>query len=490
MTVSTTIGYQRTGGDGATTSFAVPFALIEAAQLVVELVNKTTGVVTPQVLGTHYTLAIAADFQSATVTMLTAPAATHWVVRRRSALFTQPTHLLPHGPFPADSVETALDRLAMDLQAVRDSGGRGIRVADSDPTLAALPPIDTIKSSYIFIDASGNPIGVAGGASVAISTPMVPVVQGASLGAALTAFGFSSYFQTLIDETTAAGLVNAAGLYALQQALGADVGRRQTVLGGPVTSAGLPDFLPASASGLTLTFQNISASFPFVVAAAQGFGAAGPLNRIGVTTANPQVVLANNATSYLYADVSATGGLTFGSTTTAPVYQEGGTYSTTSGAHTFNIMEMVMKLGDGSAAAAVWRVFLGEAVTSGGNISSTVAYAYRGRYDSGWTATLPGGATAVSRNHNIGGAPRVASFLMECTTTDNGYAVGDQLNVFSTHGFDSATYRPSALNAGAKAMSLIAPGANAFLALHKSTANPAQLTAASWKYKFVADRGW
>lgn len=158
MTVDTTIGYQRTSGDGLVTVFGVDFALIEAAQLKVELVNKTTGVATLQTIATHYTLAIAEDFQSATVTMLIAPPATHWIVRRRSPTYVQPTHILPHGRFPADHVELALDRLAMDLQAVRDMVERSYRLNDSDAAIGTLVAPPALRANKLAaFNASGDP---------------------------------------------------------------------------------------------------------------------------------------------------------------------------------------------------------------------------------------------------------------------------------------------------------------------------------------------
>jgi len=46
-----------------------------------------------------------------------------------------------------------------------------------------------------------------------------------------------------------------------------------------------------------------------------------------------------------------------------------------------------------------WRIFVGEAVTGAATVSSTVIYALRGRYDSGWFAVAAGN---YSKSHNIG----------------------------------------------------------------------------------------
>ena len=135
-------------------------------------------------------------------------------------------------------------------------------------------------------------------------------------------------------------------------------------------------------------------------------------------------------------------------------------------------------------------MFVGEGVTSGGNVTSTVAYAYNGRYESGWTATLPAGATPVSASHNIGAMPR-AEFVFECITTDAGYAVGDHLRTGSVYGnFSAGSLVPIPATASPKTASFIGGGTTAFAVPNKTTAAAVGLTAANWKYKIAAQRPW
>lgn len=269
-------------------------------------------------------------------------------------------------------------------------------------------------------------------------------------------------------------------------------GVRQTVMGGPVDSNGLPSFLPATASGLAITSQNVAATAPLVFGAAGGFGYNGRVDRIAAIVANVTwSSLTNTATNYLYVDLDGQGGVTTGATTTAPAYQEGGTYAVTSGVWTFNVAEMVGKLGNGSAAAQVWRVFVGEAVTSGGNVTSTVSYAYNGRYESAFSATLPGPGTLTTAAHNIGVVPRVKDFSIECTTADRGYAVGDTLGKQDLGAYDGANEFPVPLLVTAKTIAVTSGASQAFNAASKSTGSLAgTLTLANWKYRFRAERGW
>lgn len=270
-------------------------------------------------------------------------------------------------------------------------------------------------------------------------------------------------------------------------------GVRQTVSAGPVTTAGLPNFLPATATGLSVTTQNVDSTHPLVAAAANGWdGSTGlPVDTIGYTTANlTWGSLTNNTTNYLYGTISG-GVITPASTTLAPVYQRGGTPATTNGQITFNIAEMKAYLGNGTTAPQTNLVVFGEAVTSGGNVTSpgTFAYAYNGQYDSGYTATLPS-STNVNVNHNLG-VPADGytwDLVITCTTTNAGYAVGQSLRTPSLRTNDGSAVMNIAAALGTNTLNW---RANATIDVANiSTGVVTSLTAGSWKYKFVVNRSW
>lgn len=265
---------------------------------------------------------------------------------------------------------------------------------------------------------------------------------------------------------------------------------RQTVLGGPTDANGLPSFLPATTTAtLVLSTQNVSSTAPLVATAANGFSAAGQVDRTGGSTGNVSWTLPASSTSYLYLDIASNGSFTPGNTTLAPVYQNGGTYSVTNGQFTFNITQMSGEVGSGAAAAQTFRVFVGEAVTDGTQVSSTVMYAYQGRYDSGFTATLPTVNTALPGAHNLGTKPENIDFVLECLTTEQGYAVGDRLYMGNITG-DAPTndqLRPS-LSATRLGWSYIQPGD--YTLVNKATGANGALTLANWRYKITAQRGW
>jgi hypothetical protein len=258
---------------------------------------------------------------------------------------------------------------------------------------------------------------------------------------------------------------------------------RQSIWSASRDANGLPNILPSSAGGLTLTAQNVSAAVPLLLGAAGGI-----VDRNGYKLANPSwAELTNSATNYLYLAVNADGTLTEGATVLVPNYQHGGAPSTTSGQYTFNIGEMKGYLGNGVTAPQVWLVFVGEAVASGGSIASTVTYAYDGRYDYGYSGDLPATNTAAAKQHNLGVYPHIADFIIECTSTEGGYAVGDQIGLGPIHNFDGSNNRLPTLARDRRAMSVIA---SSWVLVNKSTAVGFILTNNKWKWRMVAERGW
>lgn len=260
---------------------------------------------------------------------------------------------------------------------------------------------------------------------------------------------------------------------------------RQTVLGGPVDSSGYPSFLPATSGSLSITSQNITSSAPFVAASANGFGSAGAVDRTGQSSANlTWSSLTANSTNYLYVDVAANGTLTPGSTTLAPSYQFGGTRSTTNGQATFNIQEMSMTVGNGSSAVQTYRVFVGEAVTNASTVTSTVAYAYQGRYQSAVSTVSLSAYTNL--NHNIGSRPKNIKTTLVCATAEAGYGVGDEvLSGYSgTTGYHSVQPAVTGRNTCGQQFG------NGLAVLSGSSGATTIVTAGNWRWRINADRGW
>ena len=174
-----------------------------------------------------------------------------------------------------------------------------------------------------------------------------------------------------------------------------------------------------------------------------GGDANGNADTVGVATANlTWAALTANATNYLYVTVGA-GALVAGSTTLQPIYQWGGAPSVTAGQFTFNIAEMKGYLGNGVTAAQANVVFVGQVVTNGVGVTSSIAYSYNGVYISGLQA-FPAAGSVASISHNLGIGP--IGYTCEWTgvnvTTNAGYSPGEEIplsNFFESSDAPAAT---------------------------------------------------
>ena len=117
MTVTTTLSTKQYSGNGSTTVFAFPYKIIDGAHFVVSTLISATNVMTIHTKdgsGTYdYTVAVAADLESANVTFLTAPPTGYEITIDRQTTKTQPTDYTPNDDFPAETHERALDRATL-----------------------------------------------------------------------------------------------------------------------------------------------------------------------------------------------------------------------------------------------------------------------------------------------------------------------------------------------------------------------------------------
>ena len=282
------------------------------------------------------------------------------------------------------------------------------------------------------------------------------------------------------------GTVNASvGYYVNGQKIGQTVPVRQTVLCGPVDgTTGLANFLPATSVSLDLTTTGVSGSVPFVATAANACDGGGAVDRVGVSTANlTWTGLAALSTNFLYVDIAADGSLTTGATTLAPTYQQGGTRSVVSGQFTFNIGEMYGTVGNGATAPQAYRVFVGEAVTNAGTVTSTVAYAYTGK--TVVTSAALALSTTYNPSHNLGVIPRDIHMMYVCNSAELNYAVGSEVVPLtqpgSSFGISYGAYDRLAM--------LALSGSGAIGHLVDAGAATA-MTPAKWNGRWYVNRGW
>lgn len=146
MTVNSADNRVQYNGNGATTAFAFAKPVFDQSHLVVTLTDTATNVDTLQVITTNYTVALASDFSSATVTMLAAPATGKRLTIERVVPYTQLTDLIENNAFLAATVERQFDLLAMMAQQIKDITNRSPLLAASTsisgiPNLVLDPPV-------------------------------------------------------------------------------------------------------------------------------------------------------------------------------------------------------------------------------------------------------------------------------------------------------------------------------------------------------------
>jgi len=151
MTVSTSYAPLSFVGNGATTAFPVTWPFFTGS-LVVTLISSL-GVETVKTIGTHYTVSGGTDSNglpaTGTVTMLTAPAAGEVLRITRGTTKTQASSWADNDPFPAKTIEAALDKLTLIAQEALSGGADGIT--------GDVMQLDS-SGAQDFWDGEGNPV--------------------------------------------------------------------------------------------------------------------------------------------------------------------------------------------------------------------------------------------------------------------------------------------------------------------------------------------
>lgn len=304
------------------------------------------------------------------------------------------------------------------------------------------------------------------------------VISQSSAGGAVAGPLETSGITGAAESGANASITSLTGITSINGQQYARGGVRQTVNAGSVDANGLPNFL---ATSVNLNLPISAKATNLVIAAANGFNSNGPVDRIGVVTADTTLTVAASSSLYIYADVSAAGVVTFGSGTLAPSYITGGTPSTTNGQFTFDTTKKIGYVGNGSAAVQTYRVYLGEATTSGSAVTAVVNYALNGEYaqvDSG----IPS-QTRLSRNHNIGCTPRVWRLAVKCTSSDAGYAVGEEVSMYYANGnimSESVTNLTYGIITNITTVGVV----------DKTAHTGANISSTNWDTVFYANRGW
>ena len=157
MTVSSSTSRVSYNGNGSTTVFAYTFKIFDQDDLTV-IIRSANGTETVKTITTHYTVSGVGNAGGGNVTMLTAPASGETITILREQDLIQELDIVPNDPFPATSVEDALDKLTFMVQQHEETLGRTIKasrtntISGSEFTISAA---DRANKVFAF-DSSGN----------------------------------------------------------------------------------------------------------------------------------------------------------------------------------------------------------------------------------------------------------------------------------------------------------------------------------------------
>lgn len=259
MTVSTTSNRINQAGDGVSTVFAFPYKFIQAADIKVYVNNA--------LLSSGYTVGTPTD-TGANITFTAAPANGATIVIISDPARTQGTSLPATGPFPAKTVETALDKLTLLVQRLADLVGRTFTLSDGDtsaPT-TTLPLVSSLKGAVLAFNATtGAPEAgptIAAVGTVAANSASINTVA-ANIASVNAAAGNAS--AAAASATAAAGSATAAAASASAASGSA------TSASGSATSASASAAAASAAASSGLYRQVIDKSANYtIVAADQG----------------------------------------------------------------------------------------------------------------------------------------------------------------------------------------------------------------------------
>ena len=129
MTLSTTTVKNSYSGNGSTSAFNYTFGINSTTELKV-IIRSSTGTETTKTITTHYTIADAgAAGGTVTFTSGNIPSSDDTVVLIRDTDLTQETDYVANDPFPAETHESALDKLQMQVQEVQEELDRSIKLS-------------------------------------------------------------------------------------------------------------------------------------------------------------------------------------------------------------------------------------------------------------------------------------------------------------------------------------------------------------------------
>jgi hypothetical protein len=207
MTVASPEGVFSYQGNGSTTEFVFDNQVYDRDGFLVAIRNTDTGIITPQVLDTDYTVTLNAT--NANASFITPPASNEIVTLERNEPCTQLIDYSEGGKFPYESHEIGLDRSVFRDQTIKARLARFTQSALGDEPAGPIParPIRDGKLAGWSLDGTWTHYNFAD-----VGTIITPLEEAVTLADGQTTVTFSSV-------TTGATAYHISGLLADQKRL-------------------------------------------------------------------------------------------------------------------------------------------------------------------------------------------------------------------------------------------------------------------------------
>lgn len=157
MTVQTNTNVASFNGNGVTQIFPIAFKFNNDTDLIVMLADDATGVSSLLTLNSDYTVSGEGDEEGGLINVVVAPAVGKRLFVSRVVDILQMTDLRNQGKFFAEVHEDAFDLLTMIAQQHKSDIARSLRVAETDPEPARIPPAVLRAGKLLAFDSAGNP---------------------------------------------------------------------------------------------------------------------------------------------------------------------------------------------------------------------------------------------------------------------------------------------------------------------------------------------
>ena len=197
MTVQTNTNVASFNGNGVTQIFPIAFKFNNDTDLIVMLADDATGSSSLLTLNSDYTVSGEGDEEGGLINVVVAPAVGKRLFVSRVVDILQMTDLRNQGKFFAEVHEDAFDLLTMIAQQHKSDIARSLRVAETDPEPARIPPAVQRAGKLLAFDSAGNPT-----TALPVADSSTELRQEIVSGSLLTASMVSGVSRNIADVAT------------------------------------------------------------------------------------------------------------------------------------------------------------------------------------------------------------------------------------------------------------------------------------------------